>query len=190
MLSSKDGQYFVIAGFAMAIFFVIALFAIIVYWIKRIRKTKSNKNMKDHDEMDVEVIGHIESVKQSSDNEIIPDKEETEDYEDMLATALLSGINLIVYSCMPKSKTFKLLLAESKQSGSETRIGVFNQGKTIKKDTVFGPLQLEKEFFLIQIRKKKKIFERHKKTERGKQLVGFYQQGNSRRHEYEHHKKN
>ena len=179
MLSSEAGRNFVIAGFAMAIFFVIALFAIIVYWIRRIRKRKNNRNKKDHDEMNVEVNCHKESMKESNDNEISPYKEVTESYENFMATALSSGINLIVYSCMPKSKSFKLLLAESKHSGSESRIGVFNQGKQIKKDTLFGPFQSEKECFIIQ--RKKKYLKGIRKLKEANNWLGFINR--ARRHE-------
>ena len=117
MLSPEVGQYMVIAAIAMAIFFVVALFAIIIYWMRQIRTRRSNRNKKANDDM--EVNGHKQSEKEGIDNEIRSDNEGSEDYEDIMASAISSGINLIVYSCMPKSRPFKVLLCQSKQPESE-----------------------------------------------------------------------
>lgn len=173
MLSPEVGQYMVIGAIAMAIFFVVALFAIIVYWMRRIIKRRSDKNKRANVEMDVEVNGHKQSENEGSDNEISLENEGTEDYEDIMASAISSGINLIVYSCMPESKPFKVLLCQSKQLESEPRIGVFNQGKKIKKETLFGPYQSEKEFFLIQIRQKRKYMKGIKKLTEANNWLGF-----------------
>ena len=74
---------------------------------------------------------------------------------------------------MPKPRPFKILLSQSCQQGNETRIGVFNHGKTIKKGSVFGPYQSEKEFFLIQIREKNKYRNGLKKLEKANNWLGF-----------------
>ena len=104
MLSSEAGRNFVIAGFAMAIFFVIALFAIIVYWIRRIQKKRSKTNIEDHGE----VTGEKEPKKKQSVVAISSENEETDNYEDIMTTALTEGIKLIVYSCIPKTKPFRI----------------------------------------------------------------------------------
>lgn len=169
MLSPKEGQYLVIAAIAIAILFVIAFFAIIVYWIRRIQKKRSKTNIEDHGE----VTGEKEPKKKQSVVAISSENEETDNYEDIMTTALTEGIKLIVYSCIPKTKPFRILLATSWQPGTEPRIGVFNLGKMIKQGTVFGPYQSEKEFTLIQKRGRNKYWKGGKKLEKANNWLGF-----------------
>lgn len=169
MLSPKEGQYFLIAAFVIAILFVIAIFAIIGYWVRRIRKNRSKKNIENHDDE----IGDKESTKEQRVDEVSSENEDTEISEDIMTMAMIKGIRLIVYSCMPKLRPFKVLLAQSWQPGTDPRVGVFNHGKTIKKGTVFGPYQPEKEFFLIQIKKRNKYQKGIKKLEQANNWLGL-----------------
>ena len=166
MLTAEQGTHILYAVFILVGGFILAISD--CCWIRRIcmKKRRDAEDVEGNSDNISEqtsvveldnVEGESDSDKSSEGTSIVELETETETdhYEHIRTKAILTGINLIVYSCT--SKMFTVLLAQSKQPNSGLRVGVFlNKSRQLKKGTIFGPLYPERSFEILQTKKTKK----------------------------------
>ena len=146
MMNAELGKNLFIAGLAILFFVVTGIICIAVYWRMKRRKNNEPAVSYDHKLQQLEVGMHSdehdafdEDHNSERDDSIDSFELEESTYQEQIEMkATTEGIKLNVYSCSFKS--CRLLLTRSTQPGNRSQIGVFNQGKVIKKGTQFGPI--------------------------------------------------
>ena len=162
MSDLEFGKHIVIAAFSIAALFVLGILFLFLYWGNKNRKSKNDAQIKEVNvEIGVDSSNPEENLK---DTDSETNNKEQDDYDHMKKKAFSEGINLVAYSSKPESKAFKFLLAQSKQSGDIPSIGIFNQSRQIKEGTIFGPFDIQNDFFMIKLGKRQIGKKRSKKA--------------------------